>query len=90
MTYTEACKHNAKFCLPTTFKADKEYADGIGLKWVIDPMGRIGYIKAYRPDALLVHYPVKSFKVTIRICVQSWDISDRNNFRYISRRYSDE
>lgn len=82
MTYTEACKHNTKFNLKAIFKADKEYEDGANLEWVVDPMGRIGYIKARRVGAFLVHYPVKSFKVTIKVYVQSWDMND---ITYIGR-----
>lgn len=83
MTYTEASKHNEQFNMSGIFKDTKGTADGLRHRWVIDLIGRIGYIKAVRPDAILVYYPIKSFKVSVRIDVQSWDIKEWNKFKTI-------
>jgi hypothetical protein len=83
MTYTEAVAHNAQFKLPAGYKDIKEVADGISLRWVIDPAGRIGYIKKSRPDAILVYYPIKVFKVSVRIGIWSWSINEWNKFKLL-------
>lgn len=84
MTYTEASIHNtANYKLGTGYRESKEIADGKHHRWVIDPIGRIGYIKKTRPDAILVFYPVKSFKVSVRVCVWSWDANRWNEFKLI-------
>lgn len=83
MTYTEAVHHNAQFNLPTGYKNPKEPLDGINLRWVVDPIGRIGYIKASRPDAILVYYPVKSFKVSIKLAIWTWDADEWNKFKLL-------
>lgn len=83
MRYTEAVAHNAQFKFPTGYKDTKEIADGINLRWVMDPAGRIGYIKKSRPDAILVYYPIKAFKVSVRIGIWSWSADEWNKFKLL-------
>lgn len=78
MTYIEAVQHNTQFDLKALWK-DRMQGDGANLRWVKDPVGRIGFIKAVRPDAILIHYPVRIMKVNYMFKVQSWDSAEYKN-----------
>lgn len=72
MTYAEASKHNEQFGLKALWK-DRMQGDGSNLRWVKDPEGKIGYIRATRSDAFLVIYPVQAMKANFRYTVRAWD-----------------
>ena len=80
MTYTGAVQQNMQFDLPAGYKNPKEPMDGANLRWVIDPIGRIGYIKTSRPDAILVYYPVKVFKVSVKLAIWTWNADEWSKF----------
>lgn len=83
MTYTEAIRHNAQFNMPIGHKKPREIADGAHLRWVMDPTGRIGYIKTSRPDAILVYYPIKAFRINVRTGISSWDANKWDKFKLL-------
>ena len=83
MTYTEASRHNAQYNLSGAWRGHKELSDGKLARWVQDPLGRIGFIKASRSNAFMVHYPVKSFKVTFTYCLKIYGTDEWHKFKLL-------
>ena len=67
MTYAEAARINSKFNLKWYFRDPKQLGDGIYLKRIKNNQGRVGYVRGYNSEGILVMYPVQSLKNHVRL-----------------------
>lgn len=92
MTFTQASEHNKQFDLFRHFRDPKKITDGPDgsrLKWVKDPLGKIGFVKSVRPSDgfILIFYPIKSLKQSYDLSMQQWAPEDWPNFTLLKEGY---
>lgn len=84
MTVKEACAHNNRFSLKSTFKEQIPY-DKKRKRWIVDPEGRIGYVHACRHDAFIIVYPVRCHNKTFRCECAQFSLEKWSKFTPLSK-----